>query len=81
MSGTFQQVMHELGIKQYKSSVYHPESPAALGRFNQTLKITIKSYCQDDLLSESLYKSLLCSVHFSLYLGILFVDLMKDKFI
>lgn len=26
MSGLFQQVMHELGIKQYKSSAYHPES-------------------------------------------------------
>ena len=26
MSGIFQQVMYELGIKQYKSSAYHPES-------------------------------------------------------
>ena len=26
MSGIFQQVMHELGIKQYRSSAYHPES-------------------------------------------------------
>ena len=26
MSGLFQQVMDELGIKQYRSSVYHPES-------------------------------------------------------
>ena len=26
MSGVVQQVMHELGIKQYKSSAYHPES-------------------------------------------------------
>ena len=26
MLGIFQQVMHELGIKQYKSSAYHPES-------------------------------------------------------
>ena len=25
MSGTFQQVMYELGIKQYKSSAYNPE--------------------------------------------------------
>ena len=29
MSGIFQQVMHELGIKQYKSSAYHPESQGA----------------------------------------------------
>ena len=29
MSGFFQQVMHELGIKQYRSSAYHPESQSA----------------------------------------------------
>ena len=38
MSGIFQQVMHELGITQYKSSPYHPESQGALERFHQTLK-------------------------------------------
>ena len=38
MSGLFQQVMHELGITQYNSSVYHPESQGALERFHQTLK-------------------------------------------
>ena len=26
MSGLFQQVMYQLGIKQVKSSAYHPES-------------------------------------------------------
>ena len=31
MSGIFQQVMYELGIKQFKSSAYHPESQGALG--------------------------------------------------
>ena len=30
MSGVFQQVMHELEIKQYRSSAYHPESQGAL---------------------------------------------------
>ena len=30
MSGIFQQVMHELGIKQYRPSAYHPESQGAL---------------------------------------------------
>ena len=30
MSSVFQQVMHELGIKQYRSSAYHPESQGAL---------------------------------------------------
>ena len=30
MLGLFQQVMHELKIKQYKSIAYHPESQGAL---------------------------------------------------
>ena len=47
MSGIFQQVMCELGIKQYKSSAYHPESQGALERFHQTLKNMIRSYCFD----------------------------------
>lgn len=38
MSGIFQQVMHQLQIKQYKSTAYHPESQGALERFHQTLK-------------------------------------------
>ncbi|CAB4033082.1 Transposon Ty3-I Gag-Pol poly [Paramuricea clavata] len=44
-SGLFQQIMHELGIKQYTSSAYHPESQGALERFHQTLKQMIKTYC------------------------------------
>ena len=47
MSGIFQQVMYELGIKQYKSSAYHLESQGALVRFHQTLKNMIRSYCFD----------------------------------
>ena len=47
MSGIFQQVMHELGIKQYKSSAYHPECQGALERILQTLKNMIRSYCFD----------------------------------
>ena len=39
--------MHELGIKQYKSSAHHPESQGALERFHQTLKNMIRSYCFD----------------------------------
>ena len=39
MSGGFQDVMHEHGIKQYRSSAYHPESQGALERFHQILKI------------------------------------------
>ena len=47
MSGIFQQVMHELGIKQYKSSVYLSESQGLLERFHQTLKNVIRSFCFD----------------------------------
>ena len=47
MSGIFQQVMHELGIKQYKSFAYQPESQGALERFHQTLKNMIRPYCFD----------------------------------
>ena len=47
MSGVFQQVMYELGITQYKSSAYHPQSQGALERFHETLKNMIRSYCFD----------------------------------
>ena len=47
MSGIFQQVMYDLGIKQITSSAYHPESHGALERFHQTLKNMIRSYCFD----------------------------------
>ena len=39
--------MQELGIKQYRSSSYHPESQGALERIHQTLKNMIRSYCFD----------------------------------
>ena len=39
MFGVFQQVMLELGITEYMSSAYHPESQGALERFHQTFKI------------------------------------------
>ena len=45
MSGIMQQVMCQLGIKQYRSSAYHPESQGALERFHQTLKNMIRAYC------------------------------------
>jgi len=47
MSHTFQQVMHELGIKRFNSCAYHPESQGALERFHQTLKNMIRTYCFD----------------------------------
>ena len=47
MSGVFQEVMRELGIKQVKSSAYHPQSQGALERYHQTLKNMIRAYCED----------------------------------
>ena len=48
MAHAFQQVMNQLGIKQYKSSAYHPESQGALERFHQTLKTMIRMYCSEN---------------------------------
>ena len=45
MSGVFQQVVHQLGIQQLKSSAYHPESQEALERFHQTPKNMIRTIC------------------------------------
>ena len=44
MSGVMQQVVCQLGIKQCKSSAYHPESQGALERFHQTIKNMIRAY-------------------------------------
>ena len=63
MSGVFQQVMHELGIKQYRSSAYHPKSQGALERFHQTLKNMIRSYCFDtEKIGMKVYTFLLFAV-------------------
>lgn len=43
-SGLFQEVMHELGIKQVMSSAYNPQSQGAIERYNQTLKTVVKTY-------------------------------------
>ena len=39
--------MYELGIEQYTSCAYHPESQGASERFHQTLKNMILTYCLD----------------------------------
>ena len=77
ISGIFQQVMHELGIKQYRPSVYHPESQDALERFHETLTIMIRSYSFDTekdldegihlllLQLGNLYRSVSVSAHLS----------------
>ena len=43
MSTLFQQVLHQIGIKQFKSTLFHPESQGALERFHQTLKSMMKN--------------------------------------
>ena len=43
MSYLFQQIMYQLGIKQVKSSAYHPESQGALERFHQMLKYAVST--------------------------------------
>lgn len=48
MSGLFQQVIYELGVKQIRSSAYHPESQGALERFHSTLKTMIRTYCLEN---------------------------------
>ena len=44
MAGIFQQFMNELGIRQYNSSTYHPESQGPLTRWHQTLKNMMSIY-------------------------------------
>ena len=47
MPGIFQQLMHELRIMQYRSSVYLPASQGSLERFHQTYMNMIRTYCFD----------------------------------
>ena len=46
MSGIFQQVTRELGVRQIKSSAYHPERQGALERFHASLKTMIRAYVE-----------------------------------
>ncbi len=48
MSGVFKQVLQQLGIRQVKSSAYHPESQGALERYHQTLKTMLRAYCMEN---------------------------------
>ena len=45
MSGLFQQVMSQLGIQQFTSMAYHPQSQE---RFHQTLKNMMRTYCFEE---------------------------------
>ena len=46
ISGIFQHVMYELGVRQIKSSAYYPESQSALERFHASLKTMIRAYVE-----------------------------------
>ena len=95
MSGIFQQVMHELGIIQYKSSPNQPENQGALERFHQTLKNMISSYFFDTekdwmkaficccLPLENLFRNFLVAAHLSWHLTTLRGPLkfLKEKFL
>ncbi|XP_042858103.1 uncharacterized protein LOC122244300 [Penaeus japonicus] len=70
----FQQVMCSLGIRQYKSTAFHPESQGIVERFHYTLKTMIKSFCLEvgsewdeviDLLLFSVRESVQESLGFS----------------
>jgi len=45
MYGLFQQVLHQLGIQQFKCSAYHPQSHGTLERFHQMLRNMLRMYC------------------------------------
>ena len=48
MSGLFQRVMFQLGIRQINSTAYHPQSQGALKRFHQTLKNMLRAFCTSE---------------------------------
>ena len=46
-SGLFEKVMKSLGIQQFRSTAYHPQSQGVVERFHFTLKTMIKAYCTE----------------------------------
>ncbi|XP_076061528.1 uncharacterized protein LOC143037281 [Oratosquilla oratoria] len=44
-SRLFNQVMESLGVKQSRSSAYHPQSQGVVERFHQTLKRILRTFC------------------------------------
>ena len=47
ISHLFQQVMHELNIKEFKSNAYHPESQVTLERIHYALNNIMKTFYFD----------------------------------
>ncbi|XP_076049782.1 uncharacterized protein LOC143030516 [Oratosquilla oratoria] len=44
-SRLFNQVMESLGVRQSRSSAYHPQSQGVVERFHQTLKRVLRTFC------------------------------------
>ncbi|XP_076033590.1 uncharacterized protein LOC143020752 [Oratosquilla oratoria] len=44
-SRLFNQVMESLGVRQSRSSAYHPQSQGVVERFHQTLKQVLRTFC------------------------------------
>ncbi|XP_076053569.1 uncharacterized protein LOC143032587 [Oratosquilla oratoria] len=44
-SRLFNQVMESLGVRQSRSSAYHPQSQGVVERFHQTLKRILRTFC------------------------------------
>ncbi|XP_076031069.1 uncharacterized protein LOC143019315 [Oratosquilla oratoria] len=44
-SRLFNQVMQSLGVRQSRSSAYHPQSQGVVERFHQTFKRILRTYC------------------------------------
>lgn len=45
-SKVFKEAMSRLGVRQILSTAYHPQSQGVLERFHQTLKSTLRAYCE-----------------------------------
>lgn len=78
MSGLFQQVMYELGIKQSNPSAYHPASQRALEHFHQSINYDQKILLSERLfylLLENMFKIPLVPPHSNLFLDIALGDL------
>ncbi|XP_076036537.1 uncharacterized protein LOC143022279 [Oratosquilla oratoria] len=45
ISRLFNQVMESLGVRQSRSSAYHPQSQGVVERFHQTLKRVLRTFC------------------------------------
>ena len=47
-SRVFKEILSDLKIEQKLSSAYHPQSQGCVERFHQTMKNTLRMYCEDE---------------------------------